>query len=228
MKKNSIAKNVIHLFYSTALSSAINASALIVLAYYLHSYNYGLFSVVLAIAMIMGYFTDAGLSGIVLREGSKKEVDTPILMSSYIKLRFTLLLIVFIGGFLMIEIVHQNNQELVKTAYYLIIPMVTGVALQSIGTTYFQLVEKMHFFGLIRIVSAVCLLLTLSIGMAASLSPYLISFLYGFSYMMGGLFGLYLVRKHIRIPVKCRFHKGILQNIGLLPLVDSYLSSCRT
>lgn len=214
MKKNSIAKNVIHLFYSTALSSAINASALIVLAYYLHSYNYGLFSVVLAIAMIMGYFTDAGLSGIVLREGSKKEVDTPILMSSYIKLRFTLLLIVFIGGFLMIEIVHQNNQELVKTAYYLIIPMVTGVALQSIGTTYFQLVEKMHFFGLIRIVSAVCLLLTLSIGMAASLSPYLISFLYGFSYMMGGLFGLYLVRKHIRIPVKCRFHKGILQNIG--------------
>ncbi|MDG5787890.1 oligosaccharide flippase family protein [Evansella sp. AB-P1] len=217
MKKtngNSIINNIIHLFYSTALSSALNAAALIILAYYLQSHNYGLFSVALAISMIMGYFTDAGLSDIVLREGSKKNVSTSILMSSYIKMRFLLLIITFVFGFIYIEFVYVNNQELIQTAYLLIFPMVTGVALQSIGTTYFQLIEKMEYFGYIRMVSALTLVTTISLGMLFSLHPYIISLLYGMSYMLAGIFGLVLVSKKIKIPLKSKFHKGILQNLG--------------
>ncbi len=218
LKNNSIAMNILHLFYSTALSSILNAAALIVLAYYLQSYYYGMFSVVLAFAMIMGYFTDAGLSDIVLREGSKKDVDPSILISSYVKMRMGLLVVTFLVGFFIIHISNSGNQELIQTAYFLIIPMVIGVALQSIGTTYFQLIEKMQYFGLIRIISSVCLVLTLTTGMLFHFNPFIICTLYGLSYLAAGVFGVYLVKKHIQIQLKSPFHKGLLQNLGSFTL----------
>jgi O-antigen/teichoic acid export membrane protein len=218
VKKNSIAKNIIHLFYSTALSSVLNAAALIVLAYYLQSYYYGMFSVVLAFAMIMGYFTDAGLSDIVLREGSKKEVNTSILISSYVKMRMGLLVVTFLCGFLIIHLSNAGQREIIQTSYFLIIPMVTGIALQSIGTTYFQLIEKMQFYGLIRIISSVFLVVTLTIGMILHLNPLIICTLYGLSYFAAGIFGVYLVSKNINIRLKGPFHKGLLQNLGSFTL----------
>lgn len=71
-RPNSITKNIFHLFYSTAAASFLNALVLIYLASYLQAYHYGMFSVALASAMVMGYFTDAGLTEIAIREGSKK------------------------------------------------------------------------------------------------------------------------------------------------------------
>ncbi|MEH7484144.1 oligosaccharide flippase family protein, partial [Neobacillus drentensis] len=217
-KKNSIAKNILHLFYSTALSSVLNAAALIVLAYYLQSYYYGMLSVVLAFAMIMGYFTDAGLSDIVLREGSKEEVDKSILISSYVKIRMGLLVGTFLCGFFIIHISNSGHRELIQTAYFLIIPMVTGIALQSIGTTYFQLIEKMQYFGLIRIMSSVFLVLTLSVGMLFHFNPLIICTLYGLSYFAAGIFGVFLVKKNVQIRLNCPFHKGLLQNLGSFTL----------
>ncbi|PFO04936.1 sugar translocase [Bacillus sp. AFS076308] len=213
-KKNSIAKNILHLFYSTALSSGLNAAALIILAYYLGSYYYGMFSVVLAFAMIMGYFTDAGLSDIVLREGSKKEVDISVLISSYLKMRVGLLVASFLCGFFIFHISNSGHSELIQIGYFLIIPMVTGIALQSIGTTYFQLIEKMQYYGLIRIVSSVCLLLTLSVGMLFRFSPLTICSLYGISYLAAGMLGVYLVSKNVQIRIKGPFHKGLFRNLG--------------
>lgn len=218
IKKNSIAKNIMHLFYSTALSSGLNAVALIVLAYYLQSHYYGMFSVILAFAMIMGYFTDAGLSDIVLREGSKKTVDPSILLSSYIKMRMGLLVVTFVFGFIFIHLSNADNEELIHTAYFLIIPMVTGVALQSIATTFFQLMEKMQYSGLIRIISSLCLVVTLSIGMIVNVSPLLICTFYGLSYFVAGLFGIYLVSKRVEISLTSKFHKGLLQNLGSFTL----------
>ncbi|QIZ10391.1 oligosaccharide flippase family protein [Priestia megaterium] len=218
LKKNSIAKNITHLFYSTALSSVLNATALIVLANYLKSYDYGMFSVVLAFAMIMGYFTDAGLSTIVLREGSKKDMDLSILISSYVKMRMVLLVATFICGFVVIHISNSGNKELIQTAYYLIIPMVLGIALQSIGTTFFQMIEKMQYNGMIRIISSVCLVLTLTVGIHFSLKPLIITTLYGLSYFAGGVFGVYLVSRNVNIRLKGKFHKGLLQNLGSFTL----------
>ncbi|MEH7375003.1 MULTISPECIES: oligosaccharide flippase family protein [Bacillaceae] len=218
LKKNSIAKNITHLFYSTALSSVLNATALIILANYLKSYDYGMFSVVLAFAMIMGYFTDAGLSTIVLREGSKKDMDLSILISSYVKMRMVLLVATFICGFVVIHISNSGNKELIQTAYYLIIPMVLGIALQSIGTTFFQMIEKMQYNGMIRIISSVCLVLTLTVGIHFSLKPLIITTLYGLSYFAGGVFGVYLVSRNVNIRLKGKFHKGLLQNLGSFTL----------
>lgn len=213
-RKNSIAKNIVHLFYSTALSSILNAIALIVLASYLETYHYGLFSVALAFAMIMGYFTDAGLSEIVLREGSKKEVSISNLISSYIKMRTVLLVLTFCLGFLFLHLANAGNKELIQTAYFLIIPMVTGIALQSIGITYFQLSERMQYSGLIRITSAICLVSTLGAGISLNLDPLLICLIYGMSYLCAGIVALTLLVRNVKISLQSKFHKGLLQNLG--------------
>ncbi|WP_394239120.1 oligosaccharide flippase family protein [Niallia oryzisoli] len=212
LKRNSILKNIIHLFFSTSLASALNAIVLIVLATYLQSYYYGMFSVILAFAMIMGYFTDAGLSSIVLREGSKKETNLSILVSSYIKMRMGLLFATFVIGFAVIHVSNQNHQEMIEAAYIFILPMVTGVALQSIGTTYFQLTERMQYYGLIKVTSSVFLVAGICIGFLFNLSPFSIYLLYGSSYLAAGVFALYLVHKNSKIRLNSKFHKGILQN----------------
>ncbi len=211
-QKNSIGKNVIHLFYSTVFSSMLNALALIVLANYLESRSYGMLSVALAFAMIMGYFTDSGLSDIVLREGSKKNADVSRVISSYIKMRMGLLIATFLFGFMVIHLAN-DNLELIKTMYYLIIPMVSGIAMQSIGTTYFQLTEKMQYYGLIRMLSAVFLMVTISVGMLLSLHPFIISFLYGFSYFLAGAIGVLMTVKRIEFDLKGTFHKGLLNGL---------------
>ncbi|MBA2176343.1 oligosaccharide flippase family protein [Halobacillus locisalis] len=213
-KKNSIVVNILHLFYSTALSSGLNALALIVLAGYLQSNQYGLFSVALAFAMIMSYFTDAGLSDIVLREGAKQEVGHSRLLTSYMKMRLLLLILTFALGFFVIYIMNGDNAKLMQTAFVLIVPMVTGVALQSIGTTYFQLIEKMQYYGLIRLVSATALVLSMSVGMFLQWNPLLVTAMYGGSYLTAGIVAIILVGRHVRLSFTEPFHRGLLKNLG--------------
>ncbi|MYL62212.1 oligosaccharide flippase family protein [Bacillus hwajinpoensis] len=216
MKKpagNSIFINILHLLYSTVLSSVLNAGALILLASYLQSSNYGMFSVALAFAMIMAYFTDAGLSQIVLREGSKDRANISIVMSSYIKIRLLLLAATFLLGFTIIHVMHAGDIELLKASYYLIIPFVIGVSMQSIATTYFQLAEKMQYTGIIRIVSSVLLVLSITLGMLFKWHPFLVYMSYGGAYMLAGLLGVFLVLKHTTIPIRAPFHRGLFNQL---------------
>ncbi|MGV2621387.1 UNVERIFIED_CONTAM: oligosaccharide flippase family protein [Halobacillus marinus] len=212
-KRNSISINILHLFYSTALSSILNACALIILASYLQSSQYGLFSFILAFAMVMGYFTDAGLSNIVLREGAKQVVTQEVLLSSYVKLRFLLLILTFFLGFITLHILYFDGPEIIQTGYLLIIPLVTGVALQSIGTTYFQLCEKMQYSGLIRLFSSCCLVLCMLTGMVLRFDPIWMCFLYGASYLFAGMFALVLVNRYVAISLKTPLHKGMFRNL---------------
>lgn len=214
MKGNSIAENIFHLFYSTIFASVLNAATLIVLASYLNSYNYGLFSVVLAFAMILGYCTDVGLSRIVVRECADKDSDIPAIFTSYLKLRLGLLVISLAVAFVLLHVFYTQNQELITTAYYLVIPMVTGLMLQSIGTVYFQVKEKMQYSGLIRITSAGLLVTSVFTGMLLSLEPVIICGLYGGSYFIAGLLALFMVSRSMRFEYKSRFHKGLYKEMG--------------
>ncbi|MEW4241107.1 oligosaccharide flippase family protein [Priestia megaterium] len=213
MKKNSIWKNIVHLFISTVVSRLLNAAALIVLAQYLSAASYGRFSVALAFAMVLGYFTDIGLSNTVLREGSKKRADVDHLLSSYVKMRILLLLATFAGAYIVISLFY-HEASLVKMMYYLIVPMVTGLAMQSIGITYFQLTEQMHHLGAIRIYSALLLVVLLTIGMLMHTSAFFISFLFGFSYFLAGVYSLWMVGKRVSFNFKKQIQRGLLTNIG--------------
>lgn len=217
-KKNSIMANIAHLFYSTILSSLLNAGALVVLASYLQAYHYGLFSVTLAFAMIMGYFTDAGLSGVVLREGAKEKVDQNVLVTSFIKLRILLLFLTFVLGLTLIYFMNRDHTELLVTAVVLILPMVSGLAMQSIGTTFFQMREKMHMSGVIRMTSAFCLVTSMTVGIFLELPPLWMTALYGASYLSAGLLSVLLVIKHVTIRFTLPFHKGLMKNLGAFTL----------
>ncbi|MGG3449609.1 oligosaccharide flippase family protein [Domibacillus aminovorans] len=213
VRKNSIGKNVFHLFYSTAFSSGLNAFTLVVLANYLESSSYGMFSIALAFSLIMGYFTDVGMSVTMLREGSKKGISLSTVISSYIKIRLVLLGVTFVGGFFFIQLLYQDQPELMQTMYYLIFPMVIGLTMQSISVTYFQLVEEMQYSGLIRMCSAVFLVISISLGMFFSLKPTIIALLYGCSYLFAGMGGMYLTSKRVEIRFKSAFHKDLLKNM---------------
>jgi O-antigen/teichoic acid export membrane protein len=210
--RNSIVKNVFHLFYSTALSSTMNAVALIVLASFIRTDDYGRFSVVLAFAMIMAYMSEAGLNQIVLREGAKKEAPVSEIMASFIKLRLGLTLATMVIGFLFIHWIYQDDKELIILSYSLIFPLVTGISMQSISITYFQMLEKMQYSGLIRIVSAGLLITVIMIGKWFYIDPIIVFFLYGSAYFLAGCFGIYLTAKNLTFSIKTPFYKELRKN----------------
>lgn len=226
---NSISKNIFHLFYSTAAASFLNALVLIYLASYLEAFHYGMFSVALASAMVMGYFTDAGLTEIAIREGSKKDADLGAILASYIKVRVLLLFITLAGGSCYIYFFYPGNTELTKIAYSLTIPMVVGLALQGIGTMFFQLIRKMQYMGFIKMFTSFLLICTLAMSIFFSLSPVVVCLMYGLSYCMAGIFALILVSGHISIRLDVPFLPGFLKNFtsfmfsGLLFIITPQL-----
>ncbi|AZV63426.1 oligosaccharide flippase family protein [Peribacillus frigoritolerans] len=211
-KKNTIFENIIHLFYGTVLANVLNATTLILLANYFNSKNYGIFSVALALAMIMGFFTDLGVSNTFLREGSKKE-NLSTIFSSYIKIRIVWILLaflVFAGG---IHILYQE-QQILYMMYSLLIPMVIGMAMQTIGMNYFQLTERMQFIASIRIFTAIALIITTTVSMGLKFEVHLTAFLYGFSYLAGGIYSIYLLRKKVEFKWSSAFEKQLLTNLS--------------
>ncbi|MGP4062875.1 oligosaccharide flippase family protein [Halobacillus sp. H74] len=210
--KNSIGKNIFHLFYSTAFSSILNATSLIVLASFIRTDDYGRFSVVLAFAMIMAYLSEAGLNQIVLREGSKKEASISLVMASFIKLRIVLTLATLVIGFLLIHRIYPGDTELITLSYFLIIPLVTGISMQSVSITYFQMLEKMQYSGLIRIFSAGLLITVILAGKYFHINPMIVFLLYGSAYFFAGCFGIYLTFKTLTLSIKSPFYKGLRKN----------------
>nr|WP_263324345.1 oligosaccharide flippase family protein [Neobacillus sp. Marseille-Q6967] len=209
---DSLKKNIFHLFYSTILSRVLQASLLIILANYLESENYGVFSVILALTMVMGFFTDVGLSNTVLREGSKPGEDIPSLFSSYIKLKFGLLIVTILISNVILYYFYPNR-EIIQTANFLLIPMIVGMTLQTLSITYFQLEERMHVVGLIRILTAIFQLILVLLGMLFSWSLPFISLAYGVSYLLGGIYGLTMLKKELKRNRFFHFQRKLLKGL---------------
>ncbi|WIY62182.1 oligosaccharide flippase family protein [Bacillus arachidis] len=211
-KTNSIIKNIFHLLYSTILANVLNAGTLILLANYFNSKNYGIFSVALALSMVMHFFTDLGVSNTFLREGAKKE-NSSATFFSYIKVRVICLLFTFIIFSFGIHIFY-HEQQILYMMYSLMIPLIIGLVLQSIGITYFQLSERMQFIASIRIFSAIVLVTLTILCITLQVDIHVTAFLYGFSYLAGGLYSLYLLRKNVEFKWKVPFQKELLINIS--------------
>ncbi|SOC38459.1 oligosaccharide flippase family protein [Ureibacillus acetophenoni] len=212
MKANSIQKNIIHLFYSTIFANLLNAGTLILLANYFNAKNYGIFSISLAISMIMHYFTDMGVSNTYLREGSK-QAHVEDKFQSYLKIRliclFFTLVIVGVG----IQILYEE-QQLISMIYSLTLPMVIGLTLQSIGITYFQLTKTMQFIAFIRIFSSIVLIVFIFFSMYFNLDVYFSATAYGLAYLCGGIFSLYLLSRKVSVRWKIPFQSELLKNLG--------------
>lgn len=193
------------------LANIFNASTLILLANYFNSKNYGIFSVALALSMIMYFLTDLGVSNTFLREGAKRET-LHAKLSSYIKIRLACLFITLLVSSVVIHILYQEQQT-IYMMYSLMIPMVIGLTLQSIGITYFQLTEAMQFIASIKIFSAIVLITSIILCIGLKVNIHLSAFLYGFSYLCGGIYSIYLLRKNAEFIWNSPFQKQLLNRL---------------
>lgn len=211
--KNSIFKNIFYLFFSTAFTRALNAFSIIILARYLGAQEYGAFSVAIAFSMVAGYFTDVGLSNVFLREGSKKQSNPSVIISSYIKIRIILLLVTILASIIIIHIFY-NNENLLSIMYLLVIPTVVGLSMQSISVVYFQLKEQMGEIARVRTISAILSVCFIFLGMVCRFDLKVIVFLYGISYIIAGIFGLIRMFSSVSVDFKGNFDKSLLSGIS--------------
>lgn len=211
-EKNPIFKNIIYLFYSTVTANVLNATTLILLANYFTSKSYGIFSVALALSMIMNFFTDLGVSNTFLREGSKDGGES-VNFTSYIKIRILFLvsaIMIFTVG---IHLFYQEK-EMLHMMYYLMIPIVIGLMLQSIGITYFQLTERMQYIASIKMFSSFALIVSTLISMSLKVDVHIAALLYGFSYLAGGIYSLFELKRRTTIDWSTPFQKQLFSNLS--------------
>ncbi|WP_326847719.1 flippase [Priestia endophytica] len=211
LEKN-IFKNILHLFFSTAFTRVANAITIILLAGHIGAEEYGMFSLCVAYALIAGYFTDMGVQNIVMREASIENANISSIMSAYIKIRIYLLLLTLVISAL-IFVSFYDSTKLIKVLFLLVFPTVIGLTMQSISVTYFQLKEEMNFISKIRILSATICTIVVLFGMWVDWGVDLISLFYGLSYVVAGVYGLYLLFKNIELDLKCKLEKSSFRGL---------------
>lgn len=204
----SILNNIVHLFYSTILANLLQAISLIALANFFNAQNYGMFSVAIALTFVMLFFTDLGLSNTFLREGAKKGVDLGKIVSSYIKIRMLLLIFISVIGYITIHYVY-DDKDLIYMMLNVMFLMLIGLTWQNIGIAYFQLMERMKYIALIKVVSASVVIIITCFCIFGELPVYITARLYGFGYMIGGLFSFYVMRRKTNMTMKVIVHKGL-------------------
>ena len=112
-----------------------------------------MFSVAIAVTFVMLFFTDLGLTNTFLREGAKDGVDLGKILSSYIKIRMILLIFISIIGYIAIHYMYADRNVIymmINVMFFMLI----GLTFQNIGIAYFQLMERMKYIALIKVVSA--------------------------------------------------------------------------
>ena len=93
MTNNKILKNASYLFIGNITVRFTLAIATILFARYVSPSDYGIFTIALAISAVVCYFTDAGLTHTFMREGTKPNANISILISSYLRIRLTLAIV---------------------------------------------------------------------------------------------------------------------------------------
>ncbi|OCA88339.1 sugar translocase [Bacillus sp. FJAT-27225] len=177
------------------------AISMILFARFTGAKEYGIFSVAIAFTSVVVYFTDAGLSQTFLREGTKKEGNLGVLISSYLRVRLILALIVTIFTLFFGQILYHDS-ELINIVYWMVIPTIYGAIFQGVGTIYFQVIEKMGFNAIIQIMQGLGNVTALILGMLFNFSLLKIAILFGLSSIFVGIVAIFLVTRHIKI------HKG--------------------
>ena len=112
-----------------------------------------MFSVAIAVTFVMLFFTDLGLTNTFLREGAKDGVDLGKILLSYIKIRMILLIFISIIGYIAIHYMYADRNVIymmINVMFFMLI----GLTFQNIGIAYFQLMERMKYIALIKVVSA--------------------------------------------------------------------------
>ncbi|MCZ2992436.1 hypothetical protein NYY86_30295, partial [Acinetobacter baumannii] len=79
-----------------------------------------------------------------LREGAKDGADLEKILSSYIKIRMILLILISIIGYIVIHYMYADK-NLIYMMINVMFFMLIGLTWQNIGIAYFQLTERMKY-----------------------------------------------------------------------------------
>ncbi len=194
--------NVIYLFFGNIVTKLLGAVATMIYIRYSGAENYGILSIALAFSVIVVFFTDAGIGQTTIREGTKKNSDLASIMYSYIKVRIGLSIVIAICSVVFILISYQNEPEKKYAILALTLPTILGGAMQSIGTIYFQIVEKMKKILFINVASSLGMSLVLIMGVYFNFNIVLLCFSYGFANVIVGIYSIFLVTREIKITKK--------------------------
>lgn len=133
-------------------------------------------------------------------------------MSTYIKMRVMLLIITLLASTVIIYFLYSKG-NLSKVMFLLVLPTVIGLSMQSISVVYFQLKEEMKQIAKIRTLSAVLSVFFVVLGMLCKFDLNSIAFLYGCSYVIAGIYGLYMLFTKNSLRFSSEFDKNLLTGV---------------
>lgn len=133
-------------------------------------------------------------------------------MSTYIKMRLMLLVITLLTSTIIIYFLYSKG-NLSKVMFLLVLPTVIGLSMQSISVVYFQLKEQMKQIAKIRTLSAILSVFFVVLGMLCKFDINSIAFLYGCSYVIAGIYGLYMLFTKNSLRFSSEFDKSLLTGV---------------
>jgi len=195
-----IVKNAVYLLVSDVGIRLISAAVAVLVARYLGPEQYGVLAVALALLGVAGYFTDLGLTPVMIREGTKPGANFPQLLSGTLRLRLlfagvTTLVMVLVAWF------YYPSSTVRLVILVVVIPGIWAGVFRGIGAGYFQMVQEMHYVALINTIAT---LAGAGMFLLAVLARWPLSILalgYGLSAIVGGALGILLVRRRVTLGI---------------------------
>ena len=131
MKTNKILKNASYLFVGNITVRFVLAIATIFFARYVSPDEYGMFTTALAVSAVICYFTDAGLTHTFMREGGRRNADISVLISSYLRIRFVLAIVISVLFAIFAQFFYPDAY-LRAMVYWVVLPTMFGATLRGI------------------------------------------------------------------------------------------------
>jgi O-antigen/teichoic acid export membrane protein len=200
MSTNKIMKNASYLFVGNIASRFILAIATIMFADAIVEGDYGMFSVALAVSAVVCYFSDVGFTQTFLREGTKEGANISVLLSSYLKVRLLLAIIISVVFTIISFFIYEDYQR--TLVLLVVLPTMFGATFQGVGMVYFQVTERMHFTAIISFIQGLTASAAILFGILFRWDLWFITAMYGASSLVTGLVAIILVLRYTSV------HKG--------------------
>ncbi|MFC9447531.1 oligosaccharide flippase family protein [Bacillus cereus] len=201
-----ILKNASFLFVGNVLVRMLTAISAIVIARYLGAEQYGILSIALVFSTFASSMTDLGLTHTFIREGTKADKDISKLLNSYLVTRLFICIFSSVIVFILVNFMY-SQKEMKQVIFLMVIPTIFGAALQNVGAVYYQIIEKMKYTAIIRIMAGLISVIGLLIGVYFGYSLLMVALTYGLCSILGGIISISFVINKIKL------HKGLDNSI---------------
>lgn len=210
-----IARNAAYLLVSDVGVRLVSAVVAILVARYLGPEQYGVLAVALAVLGIAAYFTDLGLTPVMIREGTKPGTDLSQLLSGTLRLRLwfalaTTLVMLLLAWF------YYPSATVRLVILVVVLPGIWAGVFRGIGTGYFQMTQEMQYVALINAVTGLAGAVVFLLAVVGRWSLPALSMGYGLSAIAGGVLGTVLLRR--RVAFGRGAHPGLLPGLPAFAL----------